>query len=388
MRSTSTYVLYGMPGSLYTAKVRCYLRKQGIHFEERTAGDPRFSAEVVPSVGRWIIPVLQLPEGGLVQDGAAILDHFESQGLVPLPATPSHAVHDVVTRIFELFGGEGLLRPAMHYRWNFDASNLAFLRADFASALAMPGASQAERDAVFANASSRMRKATAAFGVSPDNAALVEQGYLEFLDLFETHLADMPYLLGGQPTRGDYGLIAPLFAHLGRDPYPCTLMKQRAPGVWRWVERMQGPEQSAGEYRHSDSGLLEHGTIPDSLKDLLRFVALDYLPEVQAHVQFANQWLQAHPDVPAGSNGLKRPGERSIGMTSFAWRGTTLAVAVMPYRLYLLQKIQDAAQALDPVQRKTVEDLLEDTGLSPLLTLKTSRRVERKNNLEVWGAHA
>jgi hypothetical protein len=302
-------------------------------------------------------------------------------------ATPSSGVLEVITRIFELFGGEGLLRPAMHYRWNFDATNLSFLAADFSSALAPPGASQEERQAVFANASARMRKAAQAFGVTPDTAPLVEQSYLEFLALFEAHLANMPYLLGGHPTRGDYGLVAPLFAHLGRDPYPATLMKQRAPGVWRWVERMQSPEQSAGEYRDTRTALLDPGTMTDTLKNLLRFVALDYLPEVQAHVQFANQWLQEHPDIPAGSNGLKRPGERSIGMASFAWRGTTLTVAVMPYRLYLLQKIQDAAQALDPAQRQCVDTLLQETGLTALLTLQTSRRVERHHHLEVWGAH-
>ena len=57
-----TFVLYGTPGSLYTAKVRAYLRKQRIPFEERAAGDPRFANEVLPQIGRWIIPVLQTPE--------------------------------------------------------------------------------------------------------------------------------------------------------------------------------------------------------------------------------------------------------------------------------------------------------------------------------------
>ena len=59
----------------------------------------------------------------------------------------------------------------------------------------------------------------------------------------------------------------------------------------------------------------------------------------------------------------------------------------MPYRLYLLQKIQDAAQALDPAQRQCVDTLLQETGLTALLTLQTSRRVERHHHLEVWGAH-
>jgi len=112
----SHYILYGTPGSLYTGKARAYLRKQGIAFEERTAGDPRFRAEVVPVVGRWIIPVLLTPEGRYVQDGADIIDHFEDGSTVPVPARLSTPLHAVVARVFELFGGEGLLRPAMHYR--------------------------------------------------------------------------------------------------------------------------------------------------------------------------------------------------------------------------------------------------------------------------------
>ena len=58
---TTAYVLYGMAGSLYTAKVRSYLRKQRVAFEERVAGDPRFEAEAIPAVGRWIIPVVKTP---------------------------------------------------------------------------------------------------------------------------------------------------------------------------------------------------------------------------------------------------------------------------------------------------------------------------------------
>lgn len=381
------YVLYGMAGSLYTGKVRSYLRKQGIAYEERTAGDPRFRAKVLPVVGRWIIPVLQTPDGRTVQDGADIIDYFEQRGLARLSAYPPPGVHRVISLIFELFGGEGLLRPAMHYRWNFDDTNLSFLAADFSSALAEPGAAEVQRQEVFTTASARMRRATQAFGVTPDTAALVEQSYLEFLDLFDTHLSHSPYLLGGRPTIGDYGLIAPLYAHLGRDPYPATLMKQRAARVWRWVERMNAPEQGAGEYQNASTDLFDADAVPATLRDLLRFIALDYLPEVQAYVEFTNQWLQGSPHIPVGESGLKKPGERSIGVTSFAWRGRTLTVAVMPYRLYLLQRVQDAAQALPVADRLRLDQLFGEIGLAPLLTLKTTRRIERRQHLEVWGEH-
>ncbi|PHY13768.1 hypothetical protein CSW58_03550 [Caulobacter sp. B11] len=93
-----------------------------------------------------------------------------------------------------------------------------------------------------------MRKAMAGFGVNEQSIPLIEAAYEEFLDLFDAHLAHAPYLLGGRPTIGDYGLIGPLFAHLARDPYPSLLMKRRAHRVWRWVERMNSADLDSAEY--------------------------------------------------------------------------------------------------------------------------------------------
>jgi hypothetical protein len=273
----------------------------------------------------------------------------------------------------------------MHYRWNFDDVNLAFLRDDFGAGLAAPGSSADEHAAVFAKSSAAMRKATLAFGVTPATAALVDAGFLDFLARFDAHLAGSPYLLGGHPTIGDYGLIAPLYAHLGRDPHPALLMKQRAPRVWRWVERMNGREQGAGEYANQSEALFDGDALPDTLESLLRFVAEDYLPEIDAHVAFSNAWLDARPDMPAGQNGLDKPGARVIGMATFRWRGLPVSTVVMPYRLYLLQRIQDAFETLDQPHRARVLGALSKVGLAPLLGLKARRRVERRNHLEVWG---
>ncbi len=378
-------ILYGMPGSLYTAKARSYLRKQAIAFEERAAGDPRFREEVLPQIGRWIIPVVVLPDGRVLQDGSDIIDHFETDGTVPLPAFPADAVQRSVAHLFELFGGEGLLRPAMHYRWNFDDTNLPFLSDDFTAALA-PGADAKTGAQVFRFASGRMRAAADFFGVTPETIPAVEASYATFLDLFSQHLADWPYLLGGRPSLGDYGLIAPLYPHLGRDPYPAQLMQRTAPRVWRWVERMNVPEQRAGDYGPIADALIPDDHVPETVKRLMAFVAEDYLPELTAHVAFANEWLDARPDLVAGTNGLDKPGERGIGMASFDWRGHTIRTVVMPYRFYLLQKLQDAVDRAAPEAQGQIRSLFQETGLGSMLTLRTRRRVERQHHLEVWGA--
>jgi glutathione S-transferase len=379
-----TYRLWGTPGSLYTGKARSYLIKQGIAFENRAAGEAHFRETIVPTIHRWIIPVLEAPGGALLQDGSEIIAHFEAQGGVRHPAYPATPRHRLIGQIFELFGGEGLLRPAMHYRWNFDETNRAFLARDFPAALAPTGSDATMQAGVFEMASGRMRKAMASFGVSPESAPAVEASYAEFLALFDAHLAASPYLLGGKPTIGDYGLIAPLYAHLARDPKPAQIMKQTAFRVWRWTERMNAADHDAGEYGAPDDFLFEGDEAPDTLKALLRFVAEDYLPEVRAFVAFANAWLADHPDIAPGTTGLPRPQDRAIGQTGFEWRGVPITVAVMPYRLYLLQKIQDVFDQAAGADRVAMRTLLDETGLTPLITLRTDRRVVRKDHLEVW----
>jgi glutathione S-transferase len=376
--------LYGTPNSLYTGKARSYLVKQRIPFENRAAGENRFREEIVPKIGRWIIPVLEGEHGDLVQDGSDIIAHFESKGGTRLPAYPTTPRHALIGQIFELFGGEGLLRPAMHYRWNFDNVNKSFLSFDFGSSLAPTGAPEEMQAGIFAMASARMRKAMTSFGVTAESIPAIEASYAEFLSLLDAHLASSPYLLGGRPTIADYGLIAPLYAHLARDPYPARLMQQTAHRVWRWTERMNRADQDAGEYGDVPEELFAEDHVPDTLMALLRFVAEDYLPEVRAYVQFANEWLSARPEILSGTNGLARTQDRVIGTTTFTWRGHPVQVAVMPYRLYLLQKIQDVADRASPDARANINRLLADTGLSELLSLRTKRRVLRSNHLEVW----
>ena len=381
--------LYGAPVSLYTGKARSYLRKQGIPFVEESPGAGRYDEVIVPAVGRWIIPVVETVDGEIVQDGADIIDHFEARGS-RYPVYPDTPVHRAVSHVFEQFGGEGLLRPAMHYRWNFDEQNLAFLSSEFA--LLVPGASHDEE--AFLHNSGRMRKAAVSFGVTPDSIGAIEAAFGEWLDLFSAHLVDHPYLLGGHPTIGDYGLIAAMWAHLYRDPAPAMLIKQRAPRVGRWVERMTTAEPYLHEYPDADGSLIDDTELPDTLLALMGYVAEEYLPEIAAHVEVANQWLAEHPDIEPGTNGLDNPAARGLaggrglvgsGAATFEWRGQQLTTSVMPYRFWLMQRLRDDLAGADTPAQARVRTAFSGTGLEPLLDLRTLRRVERQGHLEVWG---
>lgn len=377
------YYLYGMPASLYTAKARSYLRKRRIDHVERIVGHPRYQGEIMPLLGRLIMPVLETPTGEIVQDTVDIIDHLEVAvpGVSSYPSTPRQRV---VAHVLEIFGGEGLLRPAMHYRWNFDADNIDFIAQDFAAGLIFGGDAEARRR-VFDMASDRMRSAAVLFGVTPSTVPAVEASYLEFLRLFAAHLETAPHLLGGRPSIGDYAFMGPLYPHLARDPAPSRLMKQEAWRVWRWVERMNAPVLDAGEYGDLDEDFFPNDEIPPTLLALLSYVADEWLGEIVAQTTELDAWLAEH-EVAEGDVVGGKPARRQSGSVTFPWRGLELTTGVFPYRMYVLQRLQAAYGAMADAERSEVEQLLSSVGLHPLLGLRARRRVERHENREVWGA--
>ena len=104
--------------------------------------------------------------------------------------------------------------------------------------------------------------------------------------------------------------------------------------------RMNAPEKIVSGYIGDSETLFADDAVPDSVKRLLRYISVEYLPEIVAHVDFANDWLASQPDLQTGSNGLKNPCKRFIGQAEFVWRGIRLKTIVMPYRFYLLQCVK------------------------------------------------
>ncbi|CAI8416284.1 MAG TPA: glutathione S-transferase [Rhodobiaceae bacterium] len=376
------FKLFTWSVSLYSGKARAYLIKQHIDFDDISPASPEYDAEIRPAIGRWIIPVMVTPDNEIVQDGTDIIDWFETQNMARLPAYPRTPRHLIASLIMEMFGGEGLLRPAMHYRWNFDEDNLDFILQQF-GLFALPQVPVDQRHDMALHAASRMRKAAVAFGVTPETAPEIEAAYHETMAELDAHFAAHPYLLGGAPTIGDYGLFASLYAHLGRDPHPLRLMQNNAQMLFRWTERMRNPSSDLVEFTGHDESLVVDDAIPDTLKVLLRRVASDYLPEISSMVAFTNAWLTENmPEKGALVGGVNLG--RGIGTCNFDWRGQNISAVVMPYRIFMLQRIQDAFDKLDDEGRSAVDTLLHDTGLGAIMTTRCTRRVARRDNREIW----
>ena len=373
---TEIHKLYAITHSLYSGRARSYLIKQGIPFEELSTGHESFKADVLPKGKLPTIPTLVTPEGEVIRDGAAIIEHFESAN--DRPCLPPGPKQQIVSALFDVIGTDGLLRPAMHYRWNFPGDNLDFIRYHFLHSQRDVPQREEKTEAMM----DRMRHAAMIFGVTDETRDLVESLYLEYLDALNKHFEHYPYLLGWRPCIGDFGLLAPMYAHLGRDPHPARLMQQRATRVYRWVERMNRADQDAPEYFNAGTEFLAEDEVPETLLAVLRVLAEDFVPEGRAAAQHINAWLaenQPEPGAPAVGRLAM-----AMGTAEFTLRGKRIVALAQPYRFFLLQRVQAIYESLDPSDKSSVDEMLASCGMSDLLEIKLDRRMGRSDNLEVW----
>ena len=370
------HILYAMPHSLYSGRARSYLIKNGIPFEERSTGHESFKAEVLPKSKLPTIPTLVTTEGEVIRDGAAIIEHFEAAS--GRPCQPPGPRQQVISALFDVIGTDGLLRPAMHYRWNFPDDNLEFVRYHFLHSQRDVPEREEKTEAMM----NRMRHAAMIFGVTEQSQPVVAALYLEYLDALNMHFERYPYLLGWRPCIGDFGLLAPMYAHLGRDPYPARLMQQRAPAVYRWVERMNREAQDAPEWFNAGDDFLANDEIPEKLIPVLKVLAEDFVPETLAAAELINSWLDENQSE-VGAIAVGRLAE-ALGTADFTVRGETITALAQPHRFYLLQRVQDIFTNLSDEKQAEISALLEACGMKSLLAAALSRRIVRSENLEVW----
>ncbi|QIB49818.1 glutathione S-transferase family protein [Pseudomonas sp. OIL-1] len=371
--SSAANVLYGLPHSLYTGIARSYLRTQGIAYLELPPAHADFVERILPTIQRSIVPVLETPDGEIIQDSLDIIDHFERQG-VPYPAYPEGPLQSVLAIILQYYGSQAMLRHAMHYRWSYLEQQETFLRHAFAT-----GSDAARAETIMA----RMQSYLPALGVNAETIPLIEQSFENLLDILEAHFAQHPFLFGGRPSVADYGLIGPMFAHLGRDPVPSDLMKRRSPNVFRWVERMTAPGLDTPDFPGYGTDFITEDAIPSTLEPLLKQVAEEIFPELTAKFECMDALidkLQPEDGQPVAA----KAHQRHVGQVETRFRGAPITSGVAPYSMYILRRADQLLEQAGDADRSKVQAYLQRFGLDKALPGKRGYSVARRNHIEVW----
>src|SRR6202171_5155667 len=191
-----------------------------------------------------IIPLVVTPEGTGIQDSTPIIDAVEK-------LHPERSIHpdDPVARfisvLIEEFGDEWGNKWMFHYRWARDVDQIS--AAGRIARMRAPTASEQECAAFAGQVRARMVDRVWFVGSNAGTAPQIEAGFLEMLRLLDNHLADRPYLFGGRPAFGDFGLWGQ-FYEMWTDPTVGALIGGGAPHVLDWIHRMLWPtDESAFE---------------------------------------------------------------------------------------------------------------------------------------------
>ena len=122
------YTLYGAPG-FGSAVVEAAFAEIGEEYEfvlVEKGGDGAFKANIMAMNPRGQIPVLRLPDGSIMTETTAILQHladaFPEAGMAPMPGSSARAQHDRWLSFFQANVYEGILRSGYAERYTSDAA--------------------------------------------------------------------------------------------------------------------------------------------------------------------------------------------------------------------------------------------------------------------------
>ena len=229
--------IFGSELSPYSVKVRSYFRFKGLPHEwllRSPANQPEFQKYAkLP-----LVPLVVTTQGEGVQDSTPIMERFEKEYPEPslLPADPALAF---VSALIEEYGDEWLNKPMFHYRWSYQpdvwstAERIAVQMAGAQGTLAVAKARAAVAE--------RMVPRVGFVGSNETTRPLIEESFKRALGILEAHFAGRPYLLGGRPSMGDFGLWGQLY-EAATDPTPGAIMRASSPHLLEWTARMLNPK--------------------------------------------------------------------------------------------------------------------------------------------------
>jgi glutathione S-transferase len=323
--------LHGLDLSYYTGKVQACLRAKGLE-HEFVAMDTRDFRRCAAQTGVAQMPQLELGDGRWLTDSSAIVEHFEQA--LPEPALyPTQGAVCFMAHLLEDFADEWLWRPAMYYRWAFDEdASLASERLARGLLRDVPLPVALRR--LYIRARQR-RLFLRGDGVTPVTAPVLQAVYRDTLGALQGILAARPFLLGQRPSQADLGFFGPMFRHFSADPTPARLLRERAPAVLQWLDRMWNLHPA--DFANAP----QPQTLAAGLGPLLVMVCDDYLPTL------------------ASQEGALQQGARQV---SWFCRGVNFTVPVNPYQVHCLQQLRRRYQALKDDHRQQVNAWLMTCG--------------------------
>jgi glutathione S-transferase len=419
------YRLFSWELSYFSGKVRAYLRYKermgdlGEGFEDILATPELVAGLLTPATGSGAIPQLQNADGSWVQDSSDIIDFIEARhDKAPvIPSSTDAPRQALASYLVEMLADEWMVVPGFWERWHYSLDGVEpnhrnYNAMQWGSVFAA-GAPGVDRLAAGASVFENMfRMSEARTNPQAVYAGLIQLGCTEatehawwasmenILSLLDTHFGSHDFLLGGQPSLGDFGLLGPLYAHLYRDATTGFMLRMDHPIVSEWVERTNGHNVTARTYDQklyslgesgeliprpatSDGGeLLKNDEVPSSLDAVVGVFFDEMWPVLKSTMEKTATFIAS--DAHESGGGL--PGKTfTVDLPWYAHQtgdgalthdfeigGIQARRMVTPYHVYMLQRLAavvDEATADDANRTNVTTWLKQFQGGEELLEL-------------------
>lgn len=320
------YTVHGLTRSYFTRKVTSYLDYTDRPWRLEPC-PPNLHAEATDAGWTGGIPVVTDPDGHLMWDSTAIIEHLDTATTATTPTRsvlPADPTQRFLAHLLDDFSDEWFYRPAVGSRWNYPGNTEAAgwqIAEELSSLIGMPGGFT--RQNVVATMSANCPKLGVVEG-SID--AWMGEVVAPWFDALEGHLGD-GYLLGARPCIADFAVAGANLAHFVGDPVCRDLVDEHSPATVAHTHRLAMP------HRHTFGDWAEG--VPETLITVIAQMGRHYLP-----------WVAAATVTGAAMTTI---GDHTIEIRSSAFldnaRGVTLARYVEA-RSPELDEILDAAGVL------------------------------------------
>jgi len=175
--------------------------------------------DVQYNIGAAVMPIVITSDNNWIQDTRYMIDKYEKTH--PHNSIfPTDPTQRFISCLLEAWGDEFWIPMAMHYRWSFPQSNNEDFFRNEAGKNLLPYFPNFLQKMAASKPEHTLRVFLPVVGVIPSQYKMIEAWTVNMLNLLEIHFASHYFLLGNNPTIGDFGLVGPLIPHLSRDPYP------------------------------------------------------------------------------------------------------------------------------------------------------------------------
>jgi glutathione S-transferase len=233
---SDNYRIFGVEMSPFSVKVRSYARYKDIpHSWILRSADTQEEYQKYAKIP--IIPLVVTPEDQGMQDSTPIIEALESTFSEP-SIHPGDPVAAFVSTLLEEFGDEWGNKWMFHYRWAREVDQEC--SAGRLASVMVPSADDKMQAELAAQIKARMVDRVWFVGSNEQTAPQIEDSFHEGIMQLDSHLAERPYLFGGRPAFGDFGMWGQIY-NAWTDPTPGAFIEGRAPNVLAWIQRMLWP---------------------------------------------------------------------------------------------------------------------------------------------------